>query len=252
LLALARFQDHFSGHATDYARYRPDYPDALFDWLADVAPSREAAWDCATGNGQAAAALARRFSRVVGTDASARQLREAARADNVLYAVATAESSPVPTGSVGLVTVAQALHWFDRERFWREATRVLVPGGVIAVWSYDLLHVSPEVDRTLHRLYRDVVGPYWPPERALVEAGYGCLEFPFERIEVPSFAMEKRWDLAELVGYVRTWSATRRYVDSTGRDPLIEVQGDLAEAWGNPSAARPILWDLDLRAGRRN
>ena len=245
------FPDHFSGHAADYARFRPDYPDALFDWLAQTAPARSLACDIATGNGQAASALARRFSRVVGTDASARQVRQAARSPKILYAVAAAESIPLASGSVDLVTVAQALHWFDRPRFWAEATRVLAPRGIVAVWSYDLLRVSPEVDAGVHRLYRDVVGPYWPPERALVESGYGSLEFPFEEIVPPSFAMEKRWTLADLVGYVGTWSATRRYVEARGRNPLLEVQEELEAAWGDPGASRTILWALDLRAGRR-
>lgn len=249
--ALATFHDHFSRHATDYARYRPDYPEALFDWLAEEAPSRERAWDCATGNGQAAAALARRFARVVATDASARQLAEAARDPRILYAVATAEAAPIASRTVDLVTVAQALHWFDRPRFWAEATRVLAAGGIVAVWSYDLLRISPEIDSAVRRLYRDVVGAYWPPERAIVESGYGSLEFPFEEIVPPSFAMEKRWMLADLVGYVRTWSATRRFVEARGVDPVLEVSEELSRAWGAPEEVRPILWDLDVRVGRR-
>lgn len=245
-----RFPDHFSGHASDYARYRPDYPRSLFAYLAGLAPSRRRAWDCATGNGQAALALAEAFEEVVATDASARQLEAAARHPRVRYSVAPAEDSGLPGASVDLVTIAQALHWFDRERFWKEARRVLAADGVIAAWAYDLLHVSPDVDAAVLRLYRDVVGPYWPAERSIVETGYGALEFPFDEIRAPAFSMEKLWSLADLVGYIRTWSATRRYVEATGQDPLALVAAELAGAWGEPHAPRTIRWDLDLRVGR--
>ena len=245
-------RDHFSGHAADYARYRPDYPDALFAWLASQAPARRRAWDCATGSGQAAMRLAEHFEEVVATDASARQIEEARPHARVTYSVAPAERSGLESGSVDLVTVAQALHWFDLERFWAEATRVCAPGAVVAVWCYDLLRVAPEIDAVLVHLYRDVVGPYWPPERAIVEHGYGSLSFPFDEIRAPSFAMEKLWTLPELVGYVRTWSATRRYMAENGMDPLadVEIEGTLRSAWGDPERQRTAMWDLDLRVGK--
>lgn len=250
-MTSSSFPDHFSGHATDYARYRPDYPDALFEWLARISPARRLAWDCATGNGQAAAALALRFGKVVATDASALQVRQAIPAPGVLYLVAAAEAAPIASASVDLVTVAQALHWFDRPRFWAEAERALAPSGAIAVWYYDLLHVTPEVDAVVRRLYSDIVGPYWPPERALVEAGYGGLEFPFDEIAAPLFQMEKRWSLADLTGYLGTWSATRRYIEARREDPLRHIEGSLAAAWGDPASERPALWDLHLRVGRK-
>ncbi len=159
------FADHFSAASADYARYRPDYPDRLFAYLADRAPGRRRAWDCATGNGQAARGLARHFAEVIATDASAQQIASAPPHRRVSYRVAPAEDSGLPDESVELITVAQALHWFDRPRFWPEARRVLVPRGVIAVWCYDLLSIDAEVDAVVGRLYRDVVGPYWPPER---------------------------------------------------------------------------------------
>ncbi len=254
--ASSEFPDHFSGHASDYARYRPDYPPALFDYLAELSPRRRLAWDCATGSGQAAVPLASRFERVIATDASARQVDEAAPHPRVLYAVATAESAPLPDGSVDLVTVAQALHWFDRDRFWVEARRVLVPQGVVAFWNYDLFHSTAEIDHVVREFYFDVVGPYWPAERALVERGYRELEFPFEDIEIeigvdpPPFSMEKHWTLPELSGYIRTWSATRRYLAARGQDPLSRIEKPLAEAWGDPASPRTIHWELDLRVGR--
>ena len=248
---MTSFEDHFSGHAADYARYRPDYPAALFEFLAGLAPDRRRAWDCATGNGQAALGLASHFEAVVATDASVRQIQEAARRDGVHYAVASAEESPLEDEAIALVTAAQALHWFDRARFWGEVRRVLVCGGAVAVWSYHGFHVTPEVEAVIHRYYKDVVGRYWPPGRGIVEQGYRALEFPFAEETPPTFLLEKRWDLAALVGYLRTWSASQRYQAEKGSDPLLFVREELAEAWGPPERIRPFRWDLDLRVGRK-
>jgi SAM-dependent methyltransferase len=248
---VASFADHFSGRAGDYARYRPDYPRALFDFLAAVAPAREIAWDCATGSGQAALGLAKDFRAVVATDASVRQISNAAPHPRVRYAVAAAEQAPFPDGSVSLVAAAQALHWFDRARFWEEARRVLVRRGIVAVWSYHGFYVTPEIEAVVHRFYKEVVGPYWPPERALVEKGYEALEFPFEPIGPPALSLEKHWDLSSVIGYLRTWSATQRYEAALGGDPLKVIREELAAAWGLPQQVRPFRWDLDLRIGRR-
>ncbi len=244
------FPDHFSGRAAEYAEHRPRYPARLFEYLAGLAPSRRLAWDCATGNGQAAVGVARHFRRVVATDASLRQISRAAAHRNVHYAVAAAEEAPLPGRSTALVTAAQSLHWFDRERFWGEARRVLAPGGVIAVWAYNEFHLVPEVEAVVRRFYKDIVGPYWPAERALVERGYGALEFPFSQEKPPAFRLEKRWDLPAMIGYLKTWSATQRYEKAVGRDPLLLIREDLAAAWGPPERFRAIRWDLDLRVGR--
>lgn len=248
---MTSFADHFSGRARDYARYRPDYPRALFEFLAGRAPDRAAAWDCATGSGQAALGLAEDFDAVVATDASLNQIASAARHRRVHYAVAPAEDAPLAGGSVALVAAAQALHWFDRARFWEEARRVLIPGGVIAVWSYHGFHVSPEVEAVVHRFYKEIVGPYWPPERALVEQGYAALEFPFSEIEPPALRLERLWDLPAVTGYLRTWSATQRYEAALGHDPLELIREELAAAWGPPERVRAFAWDLDLRIGRK-
>ncbi|HJW14874.1 MAG TPA: class I SAM-dependent methyltransferase [Thermoanaerobaculia bacterium] len=248
---MSCFADHFSDRAAQYARYRPDYPEALFDFLAQLAPERKRAWDCATGSGQAARGLAGGFEKVVATDASLSQISSAAPHLRIRYAVAAAEEAPLADGSVALVTSAQSLHWFDRARFWREVWRVLVPGGIVAVWSYHGFHVTPEVEEVVYRLYRDIVGPYWPPERALVERGYGALEFPFAPVAAPEFRLEKAWDLPAMVGYLKTWSAARRYEAALGVDPVTLVREDLAAAWGPPERIRMFRWDLDLRVGRK-
>ncbi len=245
------FADHFSAHACDYARYRPDYPASLFDYLAAAAAARRLAWDCATGNGQAALALAARFERVVATDASEEQIREAIRDPRIEYRVAPAESAGLPDGCADLIAVAQALHWFDRPRFWKEATRVLAPDGVIAVWAYDLLEVSPAVDLAVRRLAREILRAWWPRERRIVDRGYGAIEFPFPgELSAPKFVMEKEWALADLLGYLRTWSAVRRYLASHDHDPVALVEPELSDAWGPPERRRRATWTLDLRVGR--
>lgn len=244
------FADHFSGHADDYARYRPDYPQALFLWLAGICPVRQLAWDCACGNGQAAVGLAHYFDRVIATDASENQIRNAIAAAKVEYRVATAEQSGLDSNSVDLITVAQALHWFDLDAFFTEARRVLKPGGVLAVWSYGLTHVDPEIDAVIHYLYSDLVGSYWPMERRRVETGYADIAFPFSEIAPEDFAMEAEWTLDELTGYLRTWSAVKLYLADKGIDPVAEVEPALNKLWGEDQSRKTIRWPLNLRVGR--
>ncbi len=254
-MADAPFADHFSGHAGDYARYRPTYPPALFAYLADLCAGHDLAWDCATGSGQAALGLAAHFARVVATDASAAQIDQATPHPRVVYRVALAHESPLDDASADLVTVAQALHWFDPDSFYAEVRRVLKPEGVFAAWTYGLFHLAPDdpvasaVDPLVEAFYRERVGPYWPPERRHVETGYRSLPFPFDEIDAPGFAMEARWTLGDVLGYLRTWSATQRYVQDRGRDPVAEAEPDFAAAWGDPSVRRTVQWPLRLRCG---
>jgi SAM-dependent methyltransferase len=247
---VSSFADHFSGHADDYVRYRPDYPQALFQWLAGICPARQLAWDCACGNGQAAVALAHYFDRVIATDASENQIRNAIPAASVDYRVAAAEQSCLDSNSIDLITVAQALHWFELEAFFAEARRVLRPGGVLAVWSYGLTRVDPEIDAVIHYLYSNLVGPYWPMERRLVETGYSDIAFPFSEIAPEDFAMKAEWTLDELLGYLRTWSAVKRYLADQGSDPVADVEPALNKLWGEDQSRKTIRWPLKLRVGR--
>lgn len=246
----ASFADHFSAAATEYARFRPHYPPALFQWLAGIVRQRRVVWDCATGNGQAAVALAGHFETVVATDGSAAQLAAATRHPRVGYACATAERSCLRSASVDLVTVAQALHWFDLDGFYEEVDRVVVPGGAIAVWSYGPIMVDARVDRVVHELYRDTLGSWWPSERAHVDNGYRDLDFPFAPIESPLLAMRERWSLGALLGYIGTWSAVQRYRKAAGDDELRRFATRLGDAWGNPRRTRDVRWPLMIRAGR--
>jgi SAM-dependent methyltransferase len=246
------FKDHFSKVAQEYAQSRPDYPGALFDYLAGLCAARRLAWDCACGSGQATLALAERFEQVVGTDASAQQLAAAPAHARVQYRVAAAEDSGLASGSADLITVAQALHWFDLPRFYAEAQRVLKPDACLAVWTYGNMRMADaDIDAVVGQFARDVVGPYWPPERRLVDSGYRALPFPFAELEPPAFVMEQRWTLARLLGYFGSWSATVRYVAATGHDPIAELGARLAAAWGDTQAPRLIIWPLSLRVGRR-
>ncbi len=244
-----RFKDHFSDQAADYARYRPDYPHELFAYLGSLVLARECAWDCGTGSGQAAVALAEFFDRVVATDASEKQILSATKDPRVEYRIAPAENSGLSSHSVDLIAVAQALHWFDLDAFYMEAKRVLKPEGVLAVWCYGLLEIAPEIDAIINTLYGEIVGPYWPPERKVIESRYQTIPFPFAELQPPQFTMKAHWSLAHLVGYLRTWSATRAFLIATRIDPVEGIISDLSTAWGKPDRKWLINWPLSIRAG---
>lgn len=247
-MAGAEFKDHFSTQSAGYSRFRPRYPAELFSALAELTPGRELVWDCATGTGQAAVELARHFDRVVATDASAAQLAKAQEHPKVEYRVATAETSGLTAGSVDLVTVAQALHWFDLDRFYDEVRRVARPGGVLAVWTYNLLQITPEVDTVVRRYHDEEMEADWPPERHLVDSGYTSLPFPFPKLPVPDIPMEADWTLDGLIGYLGTWSAIQRYRRRTGEDPLPRFAAEVTEAWGEAETRR-ARWPLTVWAG---
>lgn len=244
------FKDHFSNHALDYARYRPDYPDALYEFLARTARQHELAWDCGTGNGQAAVALAEHFEDVFATDASEKQIAEAEPHPRVTYAIAPAEECPRPELSVDLVTVAQAIHWFDFDRFYATVRRVCRGGGVLAVWGYAFHRVNRAVDAVLMHLENDYVGPYWPPERRYPEERYTPLPFPFPEEPAPAFTMTARWTLAETLGYLNTWSATKRFAQERRFNPVELLTDQFTAAWGEPAERRTVTWDLFMRIGR--
>ena len=189
------------------------------------------------------------FAEVIATDPSASQIAHAQRRPKVEYLICSAEQCPLAANSVDLVTVAQALHWFDRDRFYEQVRRVGRVGSVLAVWSYGLAVISPEIDRVVEHLYDDLLGPYWPPERKLIEERYATISFPFEELPVPPFAMTAQWHLHDWIGYLGTWSAVQKYVQRHGTDPLEQVQADLSRAWGTETV-RPVHWPLYLRVGR--
>ena len=246
----SRFADHFSRDSAAYAEFRPRYPAALFDWLARLPPARRLVWDVATGSGQSAMMLAPHFARVVASDASVAQLRSRSRRSGVHYLAEQAEMSAVAPRRADLVTVAQAYHWLDHPRFHVEVDRVLVPGGVFAVWCYGTLTAGPQIDESMGRFYDGTVGAYWPPERVHVEKGYRHFEIPIAEVAAPPMSIEADFTLPQLLGYVRTWSAVGRYLKAKGHDPVPAFGEELARLWGDPARPRRLVWPISLRAGR--
>lgn len=243
-----KFQDHFSNQAAIYAQSRPTYPVALFDELARLAPSRGLAWDCGTGNGQAAVALAVHFQRVIATEPSEAQLAAATPHARVVY-LRSAELAPtVRDGTVDLVTAAQAAHWFDRPKFYAEVKRVLRPGGVVALWSYWLARVTPEIDRVVDRFYTETTGPFWPPERVHIESRYRDFEFPFTELPFPELTITREWTAEDLAGFLASWSAVDRYRRARGDDPMPAVTAELRALWGE--GRRAVMWEMFGRIGR--
>lgn len=242
------FRDHFSARSEHYARYRPHYPSTLFEFLASLTAKHSLAWDCATGSGQAAIALSAHFERVFATDASKAQIDAAIAHPGVTYRVAAAEASQLDAGSIDLITVGQALHWFDIERFSTEAERVLVSDGVLAAWCYELCRASDACDAVVDELYTEVVGKFWPPERHLIEAGYAGIAMPGRALESRDFHMSASWTVNDMLGYLRTWSACNRYRQVHGDDPVLKIEKALRAAWGE--GHRPVRWPLTLLVSR--
>lgn len=244
------FKDHFSALSDGYAKYRPTYPVELFQFLASVASANTLAWDCATGSGQVAVALTDYFSNVVASDASQSQIYAAIQHAGVDYRVATAEQSGLADNSVDLITVGQAFHWFDEALFMAEARRVLRPDGVLAIWCYELCKVSDECDAIVDELYRDILADYWSPERMMVEQGYSGVAMPGVAVPAPELDMSLEWHAADMLGYLRTWSACKRYETKKGSDPVEMISAELRSAWGD--GVRPVTWPLPIKVSRPN
>ena len=244
----SKFVDRFSTQAAGYAVFRPAYPAKLYSYLASLCRRRCRVWDCATGSGQAARGLVEHFEQVVASDASAAQISHAAAQARINYLIATAEAVPLASHSVDLVVVAQALHWFDRPRFFAEVQRVLASNGVFAAWCYGLARISPAVDTVVEHLYADIVGSFWPEERRFIESGYAEFTWPYALQVAPDYQMRAHWTRDELVGYLCTWSAVQAYRAQHGDDPVALIGEQLERAWpGNEP--RAIVWPLTVKVG---
>jgi SAM-dependent methyltransferase len=227
------FADHFSAHATTYATYRPRYPMALFHWLAVVSPGTGQAWDAGTGNGQVAQGLITRFARVTATDASAEQIQY---------------ESGLPAASAQLVTVGQALHWFDADAFCREAQRVLQPGGVLAAFAYVHSTITPEIDLVVRHHHSVTLGHYWPREHHYIHEEYRSIPLPIDELVAPPFEMAEEWSLAQYIGFLRSWSGTQRAIAARGEEPILSFEATLTEVWGD-TPRRTVRWPMFMRAG---
>jgi ubiquinone/menaquinone biosynthesis C-methylase UbiE len=244
------FEDHYSGHADAYARHRPRYPDALYDWVASLTPERALAWDAGTGNGQVAVALADHFKRVIATDASAGQLAMAVQHDRVEYRLEPSDKVTLADGSVDLITAAAAVHWFELDGFYSEVRRVARPGTMIALWSYGPRDIADAVGPLVHRYQEEIVGPYWPERIGYVHDRYASLPFPFAEHTAPEFQLTATWNLDELLAFLDTWSASQRYLREHGRQASEAIRKDLEREWGDPLVRRDITWPLFFRVGR--
>ncbi len=241
--------DNFSAGSADYAAFRPESPKEIFDFIDQHTNGFDAAWDCGTGNGQVATKLAEKFKLVYGTDISEEQLSLAPKTDNIIYLKERAEQTSIKDKSIDLVTIAQAIHWFDFEQFYAEVLRVVKPGALIAAWTYSTLKLTPAVDKVIDYLYEDITGPYWDKERALVDQGYSTIPFPFKEIKSPEMAIAKHWNMRQLLGYLRTWSGVKHYLKKQSSDPTLLILDQLKEAWGDDELLK-VYWPVHVRAGR--
>jgi ubiquinone/menaquinone biosynthesis C-methylase UbiE len=264
-------KDLFSKQSKVYASSRPTYPKALFKFIVSLVDERNLAWDCATGNGQAAVVLANYFKQVVASDISTKQIENAQhKSSSISYQIFPAERTPLEDNSIDLITVAQALHWFDFDRFYNEARRVLRRerdeiggggkkrsrggGGIIAAWAYGLHAISPEIDKVTHHLYEDILGDkYWPKERKYVESRYETIPFPFEQIPAPQFHIQLSWNMSELMNYFYSWSSVQKFIEKNNYDPVGKIRESLEYAWGGKehiNQKRSIVWPVYIKVGK--
>lgn len=241
-------KDNFSEQSDQYAQFRPGYPEAFFTYLKSIVPDREAAWDCGTGNGQVAKELAGFFQQVCATDISAAQIQQAMKLPNIQYSVQAAEHTNFLNDVFDLVVVAQAIHWFDFDKFYKEVNRTAKKNALLVVIGYGLLEIAPEIDAIILDFYKNVIGPYWDSERRFIDEKYQTIPFPFEEIPAPDFNNVYDWNWEHLIGYLNTWSAVKHYQKANGRNPVALVAEKLKAAYGNQT--RKVNFPLLLRIGK--
>jgi ubiquinone/menaquinone biosynthesis C-methylase UbiE len=239
-------KDNFSAQATSYSKYRPVYPPELFEYITGLVKGKDLAWDCGTGNGQTAVELGKYFEKVYATDISNKQIEQAKKESNIIYAIEPAEQTLLAGGSVDLITVSQALHWFNFDKFYEEARRVLKPGGLLAAWSYSLLEIDPVTDIIIHDYHYKTLEKYWDEERKYVDAGYQTIPFPFKELEDPRFVIRLNWNLQALEGYLNTWSALQKFVSANNFNPVAGLVEKIKENWP-PEEVRPVIFPIHLK-----
>ncbi|HIB36391.1 class I SAM-dependent methyltransferase [Mesonia sp.] len=242
-------KDNFSKDSHLYAKYRPTYPSALFTYIFSLLETKDHAWDCATGNGQVATQLAKEFQVVEATDISALQLEQAPKLAHIHYSIQAAEQTKFEKDQFDLITVAQAIHWFDFEKFYAEVNRTLKPNGILAVMGYGLLSISPEIDLIIHHFYNNIIGEYWDEERKYIEENYATIPFSFEEIKTPKFEITYEWTAENLLNYLYTWSAVKHYEKDKNESPLLLIQQQLKETWG--AKKRKVTFPVLLRVGKK-
>ncbi|MAM18116.1 MAG: class I SAM-dependent methyltransferase [Christiangramia sp.] len=240
-------KDNFSGHSSDYAKFRPEYPAEVYTFLKENLSGFDCAWDCGTGNGQVASRLADFFNLVEATDISQPQLKNAIQKNAIHYSLQPAEKVNFPDAVFDLVICGQSVHWFDFAAFFSEATRCLKKGGLLVLMGYGLIRGNQAFNQVMDHFYQNIIGPYWDPERRHLDNEYQDIPFPFEEIPAPKLDLSLKWDITHLLGYLRTWSAVKHYEKAHGKDPVQIVEKDLKNSFGNSGSVKfPII----LRAGR--
>ncbi len=242
--------DLFSVQADDYAKFRPTYPDSLFNYLAGLCRERKVVWDCATGSGQAALTLTKYFDRVIGTDISQPLLDKAEKHEKITYKSVPAEKTDLDDRSVDLVTVAQALHWFEYDKFFPEVKRVLKPGGIFAAWGYTHLHTDAPVQKLTDHIHNELLKDYWAPQIGILTRHYADIPFPFEPVQPPRFEISQALTFEQLIGYMVSWSATQKYIKEKGQDELQRLFAEVRTAWGDLTQLKPVRWEVFMKAGR--
>ena len=246
---LMQTKDYFSDQSKIYATFRPTYPDELYQFIFKHLKNKNVAWDCATGNGQVAQYLAPHFQGVYATDISQQQIDNATQASNIFYSVGKAEETGFKNNQFDLITVGQALHWFNRQAFYKEVKRIGKPDGLIAVWGYANLNISPAIDKPFMDFYNNTVGPYWDEARRLVEREYEGVEFPFQQIPSPKFQIKVNWTLERLSGYLSSWSATQKFIKTNGYNPVDKFIQSLSDLW-KPGESKSVTFPVFLKLGK--
>lgn len=241
-------KDNFSTQAKIYAKYRPGYPEKLFEYLSGLCVNKSLAWDCGTGNGQSAVILSKYFEKVYATDISKKQIDNAEERNNITYAVEPAEQTSIDNNSVDIITVSQALHWFHFEDFYAEVKRVAKPDAIIAVWTYSLLKINQPIDAIIHKYHFETLASYWDAERKYVDDGYQTIPFPFAQLETPALNIELYWTLDDLEGYLNTWSALQKFIKANNQNPVPSVIQEIKEHW-KPGEKMKIIFPIHMKAG---
>lgn len=243
-------KDNFSKQSDLYKKFRPDYPMEFLKEIINLTKSRDFLWDVGTGNGQVAAGLAGDFKNIFATDISTKQIENAAEKDNIIYSVQKAEKTNFQPNSFDLITVAQAIHWFDFEHFYTEALRVGKKEAILAVWGYGLLRISPEIDALIDNFYTTTIGIYWDAERKHIDNAYESIPFPFENIPLKQrYFIESEWTIEELEGYLYTWSSVQKYLDKHLKSPIDSLMERIRLHW-KEGAKMPVRFPIFTKIAR--
>jgi SAM-dependent methyltransferase len=240
----------YSSYAMQYAQSRPGYPEKLFVYLASLVEQHELAWDCATGNGQAALSLTKFFKKIIATDISSDQINHAIKHQQIEYKVCSAEQSGLDNNSIDLVTIASAIHWFNLDRYYNEVQRIIKSGGILAAWTYHVGYVEPPFDKLFLHFYTDILSPYFGARAKLVDEKYSKINLPGKHIDVTDFYVSANWKLFNMLNFINSWSGTQQYIKENEKNPVDLISKELEQIWGDPEKIHTIRWRLFIKISR--